>query len=92
MRTSRLRSVRPGEIREGIVTSVVHFGAFVNLGECEGLVHNDELSWNVENSPDALVSVGSKLLVQVLEVDLDGERVLLSHKATQAAPSVERDQ
>jgi small subunit ribosomal protein S1 len=68
------------------VSSVVNFGAFVDLGGMDGLVHVSELSWKHVDHPSSVVQVGDELDVQVLEVDLDRERISLSLKATQQDP------
>ncbi len=81
-----LFNLKPGEIREGVVSSVVNFGAFVDLGGMDGLVHVSELSWKHVDHPSSVVTVGDKITVQVLEVDHDRERISLSLKATQVDP------
>ena len=81
-----LENLKPGEIRNGVVSSVVNFGAFVDLGGMDGLVHVSELSWKHVDHPGSVVAVGDEITVQVLEVDLDRERISLSLKATQQDP------
>ncbi len=81
-----LANLRPGEVRRGVVSSVVNFGAFVDLGGMDGLVHVSELSWKHVDHPSSVVSVGDQIDVQVLDVDLDKERISLSLKATQQDP------
>src|SRR5213079_1460206 len=81
-----LTNLKPGEIRKGTVSSVVNFGAFVDLGGMDGLVHVSELSWKHVDHPSSVVQVGDEIDVQVLEVDLDRERISLSLKATQQDP------
>ena len=81
-----LTNLKPGEIREGVVSSVVNFGAFVDLGGMDGLVHVSELSWKHVNHPADVVAVGDEIDVEVLEVDMDRERISLSLKATQQDP------
>ena len=81
-----LHNLRPGEIRTGVVSSVVNFGAFVDLGGMDGLVHVSELSWKHVDHPGSVVTVGDEIEVQVLEVDLGRERISLSLKATQQDP------
>jgi small subunit ribosomal protein S1 len=68
------------------VSSVVNFGAFVDLGGMDGLVHVSELSWKHVDHPSSVVAVGDEVTVQVLDVDLDKERISLSLKATQVDP------
>src|SRR5689334_18629107 len=81
-----LFNLKPGEVRTGVVSSVVNFGAFVDLGGMDGLVHVSELSWKHVDHPGSVVQVGDEITVQVLEVDLDRERISLSLKATQQDP------
>src|SRR6266702_118597 len=81
-----LTNLKPGEVRQGTVSSVVNFGAFVDLGGMDGLVHVSELSWKHVDHPSSVVTVGDEVTVQVLDVDLDRERISLSLKATQQDP------
>jgi small subunit ribosomal protein S1 len=81
-----LANLKPGEVRRGVVSSVVNFGAFVDLGGMDGLVHVSELSWKHVDHPGSVVNVGDEIEVQVLEVDHDRERISLSLKATQQDP------
>ncbi len=81
-----LVNLKPGERRRGTVSSVVNFGAFVDLGGMDGLIHVSELSWKHVDHPSSVVSVGDEVEVEVLDVDLDKERISLSLKATQTDP------
>jgi small subunit ribosomal protein S1 len=81
-----LSNLKPGERRKGTVSSVVNFGAFVDLGGMDGLVHVSELSWKHVDHPSSVVAVGDEIEVEVLDVDLDKERISLSLKATQSDP------
>ena len=81
-----LANLKPGERRRGVVSSVVNFGAFVDLGGMDGLVHVSELSWKHVDHPSSVVSVGDEIDVEVLDVDLSKERISLSLKATQTDP------
>src|ERR671932_1619172 len=85
-RRAFLHTLRKGEIRKGVVSSIVKFGAFVDLGGVDGLVHVSELSWKHIDHPSEVVEVGQEVEVEVLDVDLDRERVSLSLKATQEDP------
>ena len=73
-------------MRSGVVSSIVNFGAFVDLGGVDGLVHVSELSWKHIDHPSEVVEVGQEVTVEVLDVDMDRERVSLSLKATQEDP------
>ena len=70
-----LQNLKPGERRKGVVSSVVNFGAFVDLGGMDGLVHVSELSWKHVDHPSSVVAVGDEIEVEVLDVDLDKERI-----------------
>ena len=86
MRTEFLNKLAKGQVRKGVVSSIVNFGAFVDLGGVDGLVHVSELSWKHIDHPSEVVEVGQEVKVEVLDVDLDRERVSLSLKATQEDP------
>jgi small subunit ribosomal protein S1 len=81
-----LEGLQKGERRKGTVSSIVNFGAFVDLGGVDGLVHVSELSWKHVDHPQEVVTVGQEVEVEVLDVDLERERVSLSLKATQEDP------
>jgi small subunit ribosomal protein S1 len=81
-----LNNLKVGEVREGTVSSVVSFGAFVDLGGMDGLIHVSELSWKHVDHPGSVVAVGDPVKVQVLDVDFSRERISLSLKATQQDP------
>lgn len=81
-----LNNLKPGEIRHGKVSSVVAFGAFVDLGGMDGLIHVSELSWKHVEHPSQVVQIGDEVTVQVLDVDFSRERISLSLKATQQDP------
>src|ERR1700693_303237 len=81
-----LSNLKPGERRHGVISSVVNFGAFVDLGGMDGLIHVSELSWKHIDHPSSVVNVGDEIEVEVLDVDLEKERISLSLKATQSDP------
>ncbi len=86
VRSSFLTALAPGQVRKGVVSSIVNFGAFVDLGGVDGLVHVSELSWKHIDHPNEVVQVGQEVEVEVLDIDMDRERVSLSLKATQEDP------
>jgi small subunit ribosomal protein S1 len=86
VRHTFLNTLRKGQIRKGVVSSIVNFGAFVDLGGVDGLVHVSELSWKHIDHPGEVVEVGQEVTVEVLDVDMDRERVSLSLKSTQEDP------
>ncbi|WP_341729933.1 30S ribosomal protein S1 [Brooklawnia sp.] len=86
VRQSFLHQLQKGQIRKGVVSSIVNFGAFVDLGGVDGLVHVSELSWKHIDHPSEVVEVGQQVTVEVKDVELDRERVSLSLRATQEDP------
>ncbi len=85
-RDSFMNLLVEGETREGTVSSVVPFGAFVDLGKMDGLVHVSELAWTHISHPSEVVEVGEKVMVKVLEVDRERERISLSMRQTLEDP------
>ena len=86
VRSTFLQTLQKGQIRSGVVSSIVNFGAFVDLGGVDGLVHVSELSWKHIDHPSEVVEVGQEVTVEVLDIDMDRERVSLSLKATLEDP------
>ena len=86
VRSHFLQTLQKGQVRPGVVSSIVNFGAFVDLGGVDGLVHVSELSWKHIDHPNEIVEVGQEVTVEVLDVDMDRERVSLSLKAPQEDP------
>lgn len=81
-----LAELEEGSRVTGKVTSLRGFGAFVNLGKAEGLVHISELSWARIKGPEEVVQVGQELEVQILKVDQETKRISLSLKRTLPEP------
>jgi len=81
-----LDELEVGELRTGVVSSVVNFGAFVDLGGMDGLVHVSELSWQHVSHPSEVISVGEEVNVRVLEIDRSRERISLSIRQTREDP------
>jgi small subunit ribosomal protein S1 len=81
-----LREIRAGETRHGRVTNLTAFGAFVDLGGYEGLVHVSEISWSRVGHPRDVLNIGQPVQVYVMSVDPDEGRVALSLKRTKADP------
>ncbi len=88
-RSEILSKLSKGMRLHGVVSSIVDFGAFVDLGGIDGLVHISELSWNHVNHPSEVVKVGDEVEVEVLDVDLSRERISLGLKQTTEDPWVE---
>ncbi|MDH4140563.1 MAG: 30S ribosomal protein S1, partial [Coriobacteriia bacterium] len=85
-REAVLNTLEKGRILPGTVSSIVDFGAFVDLGGIDGLVHISELSWSHVNHPSEVVKVGDEVEVMVLDVDRERERISLGLKQTQPDP------
>ena len=81
-----IQQLKAGMRLTGTVSSIVDFGAFVDLGGIDGLVHISELSWNHVNNPSEVVKVGQEVEVEVLDVDLNRERISLGLKQTTEDP------
>lgn len=85
-RTSLFGNLHKGQVRKGTVSSIVSFGAFVDLGGIDGLVHISEISWKHVTQPSEVLKVGEEVTVEILEVDSERHRVSLSLRATQEDP------
>lgn len=85
-RLDRLQSIQAGDVIEGTVQRITDFGAFVDIGGIDGLVHISQLSHEHVNKPTDVVHEGQKVQVKVLSVDRDHERISLSIKETQPGP------
>ena len=81
-----LAELNPGDIREGVVSSLCDFGAFVDLGEADGLVHLSEISWRRVTHPSEVLQVGQKVEAYVLNVDRERKRIGLSLKRLASDP------
>jgi small subunit ribosomal protein S1 len=81
-----LESLQKGSKHTGTVSSIVNFGAFVDLGGVDGLIHISELSWSHVDHPSEVLAVGDEVTVEILDVDLERERVSLSLKKAQEDP------
>ena len=81
-----LASLKNGEKRSGVVRRLAKFGAFVDLGGVDGLIHNSDLSWERVNNPSDVVKVGDKVEVYVLDFDKDTGKIALSLKNVEEDP------
>ena len=81
-----LGDLEVGDIKDGKISSIVNFGAFVDIGGMDGLVHVSELSWRHVENPNEIVKVGDPVTVKVLEIDNDKERISLSIKQVTEDP------
>jgi len=85
-KTKLLEELRVGQLRTGAVKSITNFGAFVDLGGIDGLLHKTDMSWSRINNPADVVSIGQELEVIVLSVDHKSEKVSLGLKQKTADP------
>ena len=81
-----IQELEEGEVRSGVVTGISSFGAFVDLGGADGLIHISELSWSMVNTPEEVVRVGQKVDVFVLRVDAENKKIALSLRRLQPEP------
>ena len=81
-----LDALKEGGSAEGVVSSLADFGAFVNLGGADGLIHLSELSWGRVNHPSEVIQIGQRVKVQILSVDLERKRIGLSLRRMQPEP------
>jgi len=81
-----LSEIKVGEVRKGHVISLAEFGAFVDIGGADGLVHLSELSWKRVNHPNEILKVGQEVEVVVLNVDRERKRIGLSMKRREDDP------
>lgn len=79
-RQQLLQELTEGEVRSGVVRNLVDFGAFVDLGGVDGLIHISELAWSHVDHPSEVLSVSDEVEVVVLNVDRERERIALSRK------------
>src|SRR5262249_51173500 len=81
-----LREIQPGQVRKGVVKNIAEFGAFVDLGGIDGLLHITDMTWGRINNPHEVVHIDQQLEVYVLQVDKDKEKIALSLKHKQPSP------
>jgi small subunit ribosomal protein S1 len=81
-----IAELQEGEVRRGRVTSVTDFGAFVDIGGADGLVHLSELSWTRVGRPSDVLNVGDEIDVMVIGVDRERKKIALSLRRTQPEP------
>ena len=81
-----IKELKEGELREGVVTSLRPFGAFVDIGGADGLIHISELCWNRVESPADVLKVGQKIKTQIVKLDCDKNRIGLSLKRLEPNP------
>jgi small subunit ribosomal protein S1 len=86
MKERLIAELKEGEVRKGRVSSICDFGAFVDIGGADGLVHLSELSWSRVRHPSELLRIGQEVDVFVLGINAQDKKIALSIKRTQAEP------
>ncbi len=86
MKERLIEELKEGEIRRGRVSSICDFGAFVDIGGADGLVHLSELSWSRVRHPGEVLKIGQEVDVYVLGINAQDKKIALSIKRTQAEP------
>jgi small subunit ribosomal protein S1 len=81
-----LSELKKGDVRKGRISSLAKFGAFVDLGGADGLIHLSELSWSRVNHPNEVIQVGDEVQVYVLNVDRERKRIGLSLRRLEPEP------
>ena len=81
-----IQVIQEGDVRQGVVTGISNFGAFVDLGGADGLIHISEMSWSMVQSPADVVKVGEKIDVYILKVDKEALKIALSLRRLSPKP------
>ncbi|MCC7264960.1 MAG: 30S ribosomal protein S1 [Candidatus Latescibacteria bacterium] len=92
MRSQIIKELEEGQVREGVVKNITDFGAFIDLGGVDGLLHITDMSWGRVNHPSELVNIGDRIKVKVLNYDRERERISLGLKQLTAHPWEQIDQ
>ena len=89
LRETTLETLAPGQIVDGVIKNLTDYGAFIDLGGIDGLLHVTDMSWGRVNHPSELFQVGDEIKVKVLKFDPDSERVSLGLKQIQPDPWID---
>ena len=89
LRVETLETLAPGQIVDGVIKNLTDYGAFIDLGGIDGLLHVTDMSWGRVNHPGELFNVGDEIKVKVLKFDPDSERVSLGLKQIQPDPWID---
>ncbi|NLX95126.1 MAG: S1 RNA-binding domain-containing protein [Rhodopirellula sp.] len=85
-RQTLLKTLAPGQIREGVVRKLMDFGAFVDLGGVDGLLHVSQLAWGRVNHPQEVLHEGQHIKVRVDKIDLENNRISLAYRDMMESP------
>ena len=85
-------NVKEGDVVRGTVTNIAEFGAFIDLGGLDGLLHITDMSWGRVNHPSEIVRIGDEIEVKILNIDRDREKIALGLKQKEASPWEEIEQ
>ncbi len=85
-RTELVAQLLEGEVREGVVKNITDYGAFVDLGGIDGLLHVTDMSWKRVNHPNQVLAVGDTVKVQIVKINPDTQRISLGMKQLQSDP------
>ena len=86
MKKNLLAEIEPGQMRKGVVKNIAEFGAFVDLGGIDGLLHITDMSWGRVSNPHEVVHIDQPLDVYVIAVDKDKEKIALGLKQKSPSP------
>jgi small subunit ribosomal protein S1 len=86
MKERLLREIQPGQIRKGVVKNIAEFGAFVDLGGIDGLLHITDMSWGRVQNPHEVVHIDQELEVYIIQVDREKEKIALGLKQKTPSP------
>ena len=85
-RTELVGQLQEGEVREGVVKNITDYGAFVDLGGIDGLLHVTDMSWKRVSHPSQVLAVGDTVKVQIVKINPDTQRISLGMKQLQSDP------
>src|SRR5208282_5628254 len=81
-----VQNLKEGQILDGVVKNITDYGAFVDLGGVDGLLHVTDIAWRRVNHPSEVLNIGQTVRVQVVKVNQDTQRISLGMKQLEADP------